>query len=524
MTHEHSRRRFIKTVLLASGAVFTNWNDLLAGGSVPPHDEAGSLHAEFETLNFKTAHQILRDGKRKISFPKANETVDCVIIGGGISGLAAAWRLMKEGKSFVVLDGEPKMGGAARFGEWKGKRYPVGAGYFVTWDGIYKQIYEDIGVKPVSTGEDALWYGPDGMHVDWWNDQNLATLPISADDKDAFKKYRDVLIKLDPFPDYPLVNASKDNIAKYDTISAKSYIEQFGSKELLEWMDMYSYSACGTSLDQANAYCFLNFYQAEFGKEFDLPRFTYPGGMVGTIEKFAQHIGEKNIRLSSLVLHITNVHDGVEIGYMDAEGAPRKIKARTAISALEKKIAHHMIPEMPKKQKQVFSEVRYDPYITVNLLCDAPLFPKRAFDTWFRDKDLIFTDMVDGFLSTDFQNGTPDRMQGDFAYCVYCPRPENKRWFLQDERYVAEYAQKVAQQVAKYVPNAMDVIQEMHVFTWGHTMVIPYIGSHSSLFPLISQPCGNIFFANTDNDLSPSAESGIINGHWAAEQAIKKMA
>lgn len=95
---------------------------------------------------------------------------------------------------------------------------------------------------------------------------------------------------------------------------------------------------------------------------------------------------------------------------------------------------------------------------------------------------------------------------------------------MQDERYVAAYAQKVAQAVAKHVPHAMDVIEEMHVFAWGHTMVIPFVHSHSTLYPAISQPVGSIFFANTDNDISPSAESGIINGHWAAEQAIKKMA
>src|SRR5579883_3461223 len=297
MTHEHSRRRFIKTVLLASGAIFTSWNDLIAGGSLPPHGASHEIGTDVESLQFKTAHAILRDRKRKVTFPKPNETVDCVVIGGGISGLAAAWRLMKEGKSFVVLDGEPKMGGAARYGEWKGKRYPMGAGYFVTWDGIYKQIYEDIGIKPVSTGEDALWYGTGDMHVDWWNNENLSSLPISANDKEAFKKYRDVLLKLDPLPDYPLVNASKEIIAQYDTISAKDYLSQFGSRELLNWMNEYSYSSCGTSIDQVNAYCFLNFYQAEFGKEFDLPRFTFPGGVVGTIEKLAQRAGEQNIRL-----------------------------------------------------------------------------------------------------------------------------------------------------------------------------------------------------------------------------------
>jgi len=523
MTNENSRRRFIKTVLLATGTVFADWNGLHAGIPAAPHDEAREIKKQIDKLKFKTAHEILRDGKRTVAFPPSKETFDCVIIGAGLSGFAAAWRLMKEGKSFIVLENEAEFGGAARYSEWKGKRYPLGAGYFVTYDGTYKQIYDDIGVNPVLTREDALYFRAGEMHVDFWNDENIPHLPISPKDQDAFKKYRDWLIKLDPLPDYPLYNAAKEHITEYDSISAKQCLSRFGSQELLHWMNQYSLSACGIPLDKANAYCFLNFYQAEFGNEFQLPRYTYPGGMIGTIDKLAQHIGIQHVRTNSLVLRLANTNGGVEVDYLDEHGLPQTIRARTAINTAQKLIAQRMIPDMSTEKKHACAAMRYAPYITVNLLCNSPLLPKRAFDIWFRDKDNIFTDMVDGFLSSDTLAGNPDRMTGDFAYTVYCPQPETERRNLQDDRFLAGYAQKVAQAITSHVPRAMDIIEEMHVFSWGHTMVIPFVHSHATLYPAIAQPVGNIFFANTDNDISPSAESGIINGHWAAEEAIKKL-
>ena len=40
--------------------------------------------------------------------------VDCIIIGAGLSGLAAALTLQKNGKTFVVIDKETEVGGRVR--------------------------------------------------------------------------------------------------------------------------------------------------------------------------------------------------------------------------------------------------------------------------------------------------------------------------------------------------------------------------------------------------------------------------
>ena len=61
-------------------------------------------------------HQI-RD---RVQPPATKRTVRmaCVIVGGGISGLSAAWWMNRSGfKDFAVLEMEPEPGGNARAGE-----------------------------------------------------------------------------------------------------------------------------------------------------------------------------------------------------------------------------------------------------------------------------------------------------------------------------------------------------------------------------------------------------------------------
>ena len=62
-----------------------------------------------------------------LSAPSAPSEVPVVIVGGGIAGLSAAWRLDKRGfRDFVLLEMEPQAGGNARWGENEITRLSLG--------------------------------------------------------------------------------------------------------------------------------------------------------------------------------------------------------------------------------------------------------------------------------------------------------------------------------------------------------------------------------------------------------------
>ncbi|MCA1593471.1 MAG: NAD(P)/FAD-dependent oxidoreductase, partial [Acidobacteria bacterium] len=73
----------------------------------------------------------LRDGLRAEPAPDAWERAGVVIVGGGVAGLASAWRLLQAGfEDFILLELERAPGGTARSGEAHGVvPYPWGAHY-----------------------------------------------------------------------------------------------------------------------------------------------------------------------------------------------------------------------------------------------------------------------------------------------------------------------------------------------------------------------------------------------------------
>jgi spermidine dehydrogenase len=126
-----TRRDFLNASLLASGGLLlspVSPADLLAAKTDDDWTGYGGIgdyaNSNGNTLRvLKAGHQI-RDGlfeRLPDSVIDTGENYDCVIVGGGISGLAAALifqRQAGEGKSCLVLDNHPIFGGEAKRNEF----------------------------------------------------------------------------------------------------------------------------------------------------------------------------------------------------------------------------------------------------------------------------------------------------------------------------------------------------------------------------------------------------------------------
>src|SRR6266446_5358982 len=109
-------------------ATFLGLPAALAAGcsrSVPPLPAEGSVVGASAAIGHR-----LRDGFRPVPAADRWEPVGVVIVGGGIAGLSAAWRLRRAGfNDFVVLELEPAAGGTSQSGTLGGIRCPWGAHY-----------------------------------------------------------------------------------------------------------------------------------------------------------------------------------------------------------------------------------------------------------------------------------------------------------------------------------------------------------------------------------------------------------
>src|SRR5262245_25924861 len=130
MDRRISRRDFLNSSLLAAGGLLLSSAsplDLLAQDAAGDWDGYGGVgdyrNSHGDTFNIMTAGHSIRDR----SFPNlkgaidTREVFDCVVVGGGISGLAAALFFQRESRgkrSCLVIDNRAVFGGQAQRNEF----------------------------------------------------------------------------------------------------------------------------------------------------------------------------------------------------------------------------------------------------------------------------------------------------------------------------------------------------------------------------------------------------------------------
>jgi spermidine dehydrogenase len=163
-----TRRDFLNGVAVGVGA--TAAETLLpslawAGDGVAPQDKPGYYPPALTGLrgshvgSFEAAHN-LRDGNFWKSAGKpadTGESYDLVIVGGGISGLAAAyfWRAEKPGARILILDNHDDFGGHAKRNEFRpGGRLLLGNGGTwaiespIPYSKVARGLMDDLGIDP----------------------------------------------------------------------------------------------------------------------------------------------------------------------------------------------------------------------------------------------------------------------------------------------------------------------------------------------------------------------------------------
>ncbi len=517
-----SRRDVLKTIVLGSGAVFLSpylgcrrhvRSSEAHVNSAAPKSSPFHRHAQ----NFRTPHEYLRDGRiAEISESSTTLRTQVVVIGGGPSGLSAAYALMKQGHDVVLLENEDRAGGAAVFSSYRGLRFPLASIYFVDANPMIRELCDYAGVKPVPAPEDALVLGQQYFY-DYWQDSVLSTLPIAASDRDAMKRFRDDMLKIDDVPPYPLPRTLNSRLAALDRMSAREFCAGYKSEFLSSFIELYTRSSMGARLDNTNAYSLLNFYTGEIAKNPQTKRQSFDGGLGGLSEKLSSRFSQESLLLSHCATRVRNSNGGVEVDAVHGDKSLR-IKADAVIVATQKYMLPRMIESLPEDQVTAIRSFRYTPMLTVHLCSDQAIMPNKGFDTWYPEAGELFTDIIDPKTIGAAVDGEA------FVASVYAPLGVESRAQLLDESFVVDYAHKVALKALELMGQEdRDKVKEIYTFAWGHSMVQAQPGSHSGPAQRASRPFGNIYFANTDNTCVSAFENAIAEGFRAAESVHRQL-
>jgi monoamine oxidase len=488
-----NRRDFIKFVVAGSVA---------AGCPVdlsPFAAQTENPHASLvEGEDNRICHQV-RDGKI-FTRPPVSARHDVVIVGGGLSGLAAAYFLRQS--DFLLLEKEPHWGGNAYAMEYQGSMYGTGTAF------LYKDEYaygfaKEIGLEPLPVDS------PDGSVIngewipDTWGD-GLDKLPYSPSVREGFKKFKKEMLAID------LEKRAKELYNLPFSELLKGYPD-----ELKQWWDAYGPSNYGAMTEDAAAAVGVIELQAMVAESPHDDRFTWPGGLGAMTNRLVELLTPKSaagMQAGATTVAVVSDKNEVQVTYM--QGAELKtVAAKAVIMATPKFITRRIVEGLPEKQSDAMHQIRYIPYAVVNLIFDKPVFNK-GFDTWCPGS--TFTDIT--VADWVIRNQAGYKQKYNILTC-YTPLHEEDRSVLLTEISARRVAANVLRDFQKLFPGSNVDPLEVHLYRRGHPLYMSTPGLFTEVQPLVRQPMDRVFFANTDSE---GPESTVSPAILSAKRAVKE--
>ena len=191
-----NRRDFIKFVVAGAVTAGCPVDLSLVAAQTQTQTKLGdskSHAADVDGEDNRICHQVRDKGNQIFTRPPASARHDVVIVGGGVSGLAAAYRLQQH--DFLLLEKEPHWGGNAYAMEYEGSTYATGSAFLVNDEYAYP-FAKEIGLEllPVNSPDASILRGE--LVPDTWGD-GLNKLPYSAAIRESFKKFRKEMLAID---------------------------------------------------------------------------------------------------------------------------------------------------------------------------------------------------------------------------------------------------------------------------------------------------------------------------------------
>ncbi|MCA1573956.1 MAG: NAD(P)-binding protein, partial [Acidobacteria bacterium] len=315
----------------------------------------------------------LRDGQGVEVPADAWERVPVVIIGGGVAGLTAAWRLIKSGfEHFSLIELESAPGGTSRSGSNRVTSFPWGAHYIpapMKENQALVSLLGEMGViegsdkdgEPI-IGEQFLCRDPEErvFYKGRWYEGLYLHAGETAEDKAQLAKFNEEVTRWVSWRDgrrqraftIPVAACSDDAaVTELDRISMGEWMNQRGfTSARLRWSVDY---ACrddyGMTLDQTSAWAGLFYFCSRVSKPNieTQPLITWPEGNGRLVNHLFDQVKAK-VHLDRAVLELIPVEEngwsGVDVVTIDRDGRnPRGLKADRVIFAAPQFMARYVV-------------------------------------------------------------------------------------------------------------------------------------------------------------------------------------
>lgn len=467
--------------------------------------------------------------------PAVQDAVDIVIVGGGVAGLAAGWRLARAGfgGSLLLLEVGAQLGGTSAAEDSPAGAHPLGAHYITLPNPAcrhVRRLLEEIGVitgwqhgRPVYD-EAALCFAPQerlfaagvwGVGL-WPHGLSSPADDEQLEDFDAHcqrwteRRGADGLRAFE----IPVKYSSQDpEITELQSQTFAEYIKSQGwDSEVLRWYLEYGCrDDFGSGLEQTSAWAGLHYHCARApdpGNARDLGTrvLTWPGGNGRLVRALAASLpGEALTR--AVARSVEPLSDGVRVDF-DLGIEARTVRAKHVVLAVPSFVATHLVADAPHRQIP-----GYAPWRVASLHVDRLPRSQGLGVAW---DSAAYGGASLGYVCNTHQTGS---YGGPSVLTWYQPLPVEERAGLLEKKWGDE-AKLVMQDLAPLHPDLRERVHRLDLMHWGHGTAIPAVG----LDPLAPAPrLPRISFAHSDLSGMSLFEEASWHGVRAAEEAMSSL-
>jgi len=490
---------------------------------------------------------LLRDGQ--IPAPTLERRVPLVIVGAGVSGLSAGWKLSKAGfQDFEILELESEVGGNARFGENSVSAYPWGAHYVPLPTGesrAVRELFEEFGVIEgySSSGqptyqEKYLCFAPqERLYIHGrWQEGLLPTVGVSQKDLDQYERFKELILRYKNRKGQdgrrafaiPMQLSSRDNeLLALDRVSFREFLQANGFDSVpLNWYLNY---ACrddyGCTYNDVSAWAGIHYFASRdsgLGEGEDSTVLTWPEGNGWIIKQLRKKL-QKHITTSTLAFRIASQSGRVIVdAYRPEENRSTRVIANDVILACPRYLTKVLFAGTETPSEPFVAEFQYAPWMVANLtLKGFPIERAGAPIAW---DNVIYSSDSLGYVVATHQT-LRTRLQATVLTYYYplsgsVPIQERNRLLQTDWQ---TWSRIILKDLERPHPEIQSLVANLDIFRWGHAMVRPRPGFiWGKARRKAAEPKGNVFFAHSDLSGFSLFEEAQYRGVLAAERILKK--
>ena len=433
------RRDFVQGALVTAGTALTAHQLAAADALSPPPAAEHSISGEYPPTRtgmrgshpgaYEVAHALGRDGARFPRPAEAKEHFDLVVVGAGISGLAAAYfyrQKIDPDAKILLLENHDDFGGHAKRNEFhQGGEMVLSLGgtHNLEWwkfSDVVTGLLSELGVDPHAMREDMTFdYGHDAPNSPaMWFDadtygqsrllpnfslrnrltkEQIEQIPISEEGRESLLHFYTGAVE-------PLALSRAEVETLLSRISYPDFLREYArlTEDAIQLFDKDQHGSWGLEMRALSAaeaievgYPGLQLFGQDWeGEDFQYPVAMWPDGNASLARLLvaklipeaapgakAQNIatanfdyslldreaGDVRLRRSATVIHTENTDTGVSVTYASS-GNIHRVTATHSVLACYHSIIPHLCPAIPAAQKDALKYQVKMPLILTNVL------------------------------------------------------------------------------------------------------------------------------------------------------------